>query len=70
MPEMEGQSSRRIPLAEQRRRTIELDALRLLRPLTEAERAEADALAHRAYMRAWRGPLRTDKAAPGPMRRR
>jgi hypothetical protein len=45
---------RRIPLPEQLRRTAELDRIRCQRPLTEAERAEADNLAARAEMRAWR----------------
>lgn len=41
-------------LADQLRRTAELDALRLHRRLTDQEAAEADRLAHAAYMRAWR----------------
>jgi hypothetical protein len=41
-------------LADQLRRTAELDALRLRRRLTDQEAAEADRLAHAAYMRAWR----------------
>jgi hypothetical protein len=45
---------RRIPLPEQLRRTAELDRIRCQRPLTAAERAEADNLAARAEMRAWR----------------
>jgi len=45
---------RRIPIADQRRRTAELDAIRCRRPLTFAEQAEADRLANAAYLRAWR----------------
>ena len=44
---------RQMPLADQRRRMAELDAIRLQRGLTAGEQAEADRLAHRAYMRAW-----------------
>lgn len=43
-----------IPVADQLRRTRELDRLRTIRGLTAEERAEADSLAHRAYMREWR----------------
>lgn len=45
---------RALPLAEQLRRTTELDIIRCHRPLTDAEKAEADNLASRAQMRAWR----------------
>lgn len=38
----------------QRARTAELDDLRLSRPLTKAEQAEADRLAHCLYMRVYR----------------
>jgi hypothetical protein len=43
-----------IPRPQQLQRTRELDRLRCQRPLTDAEKAEADALAYRAEMRAWR----------------
>lgn len=43
-----------IPLAAQLQRTRELDVLRCERKLTAAEQAEADMLASRAQMRAWR----------------
>jgi len=43
-----------IPLAQQLQRSAELDAIRLTRKLTAEEQAEADRLADRAYMRAWR----------------
>jgi hypothetical protein len=43
-----------IPLAQQLQRSAELDAIRLARKLTAEEQAEADRLADRAYMRAWR----------------
>ena len=43
-----------IPVREQLQRTAELDVLRLQRPLTPAEEAEADNLSLRAYHRAWR----------------
>lgn len=46
--------TRESPLTAQRARTAELDRIRLQRPLTASERAEADNLAHRAYMRARR----------------
>lgn len=42
------------PMAEQRRRAAELDALRLSRRLTTAEQVEADRLADAAYHRLWR----------------
>lgn len=45
---------RQIPVAEQLARTAELDRIRCQRKLTEAEQAEADNLAERAYIRAWR----------------
>lgn len=51
-------STRQMPVAEQLRRTAELDALRLQRPLTAAEQAEADNLADRAYHRHWRAQQR------------
>lgn len=50
----------RIPIAQQLQRTRELDRLRCQRPLTDAERAEADLLAYRAEMRAWRA-VQTDR---------
>ncbi|MEZ5688720.1 MAG: hypothetical protein R3E21_08075 [Caenibius sp.] len=43
-----------IPRAQVLRRSAELDEIRRKRPLTEAEYAEADDLAHRVYMIAWR----------------
>jgi predicted glycosyltransferase len=49
---------RQTSLSEQRARTAELDRLRLQRPLTPQEQAEADNLAHRAYLRAWRATQR------------
>lgn len=45
---------RRLTVAEQNARTRELDDLRLKRPLTREERAEADSLAERAYGRVYR----------------
>ncbi|HWU03005.1 MAG TPA: hypothetical protein VN222_09735 [Novosphingobium sp.] len=44
----------RITPQDLRNRIDSLDALRMARPLTPQERAEADALAHRLYMRAYR----------------
>lgn len=40
--------------AAQRARAAELDDLRTIRPLTDAEYAEADRLAHAFYMRVYR----------------
>lgn len=45
---------RQIPLADQLARTAELDRIRCRRPLTDAEQAEANNLAARAQIRAWR----------------
>lgn len=45
---------RQMPLQAQLARSAELDRLRAQRPLSAAEQAEADNLAHRAYSRAWR----------------
>lgn len=45
---------RLVPLDEQRARQRELDLIRLSRPLTTSEQAEADRLAAREQMRAWR----------------
>lgn len=45
---------RHLSTAQLRRRIDQIDALRLTRLLTAEERAEADNLAHRLYMRAWR----------------
>lgn len=45
---------RRLTVPEQLQRTRELDEIRIKRRLTEAEAAEADRLAHCAYMREWR----------------
>ena len=54
-----------IPREQQRRRTAELDAIRLQRRLTAAERAEAASLAHRAYMHAWHAATnRQSRALP------
>lgn len=46
-----------IPIADQRRRAKELDELRLQRPLSDEEAAEADNLAHRLYLRERRARL-------------
>lgn len=43
-----------MPVAEQRRRMAELDTLRIDRPLTVQERAEAESLINRLYMREYR----------------
>ena len=48
------ENRRQVPVAQQRARQAELDLIRLQRPLTHAERAEADRLAAREQMRAWR----------------
>jgi hypothetical protein len=49
--------ARRLTPVQLRTRIDALDAMRLHRPLTTAERAEADNLAHRLYMREYRaGP--------------
>ena len=48
-------------IAQQRTRRAELDTLRLRRPLTAEERAEADTLAQRLYMREWRRSLTTPR---------
>lgn len=44
----------RMSYAQQRQRTRELDDLRLQRPLTDAEKTEADELALKFYMRVYR----------------
>jgi hypothetical protein len=44
----------RMSFRQQRERTRQLDAIRLQRPLTAAERAEADDLALKLYMRLYR----------------
>lgn len=44
----------RMSYAEQRQRTRELDDLRVARGLTPAEKAEADELALKLYMRVYR----------------
>jgi hypothetical protein len=49
---------RQTSVAQQRARTAELDRLRLQRPLTPQEQAEADSLSNRAYLRAWRATQR------------
>ena len=46
--------SGRVSPAQLRSRIDQLDALRMARQLTADERAEADALTHRLYMREWR----------------
>ena len=43
-----------VPVAEQRARQRQLDLIRIARGLTSAEPAEADRLAAREQMRAWR----------------
>jgi len=43
-----------VPVAEQRARQRQLDLIRIERGLTSAEQAEADRLAAREQMRAWR----------------
>ena len=48
-------------LAQQRTRRAELDAARLHRQLTADERAEADTLTQRLYMREWRRTLATPR---------
>lgn len=49
---------RETPVAAHLARTAELDRLRVQRPLTAAELAEAENLSARAYNRAWRGRFR------------
>lgn len=53
-----GTQPRETPVAAQLARTAELDRLRVQRPLTAAELAEAENLSARAYNRAWRGRFR------------
>lgn len=53
-----------IPVAEQHRRAAELDAIRATRALTDAERAEADNLSGRIYMREYRKGGRKGRSAP------
>lgn len=45
---------RRVSIPDQRRRSHELDELRLQRGLTSTEQAEADRLAEAHYHRVWR----------------
>ncbi len=52
---------RRIPFKDQVRRRHELDAIRMQRALTAAERAEDDDLAQRFAQRVWRAQLRTPR---------
>lgn len=59
---MADHRARRMPVPDQRRRMAELDAIRLERPLTAAEQAEADRLANRAYHREWRAQQREREA--------
>lgn len=49
---------RQMSVAAQNARREELDSLRLERPLTEAEAAEADRLTHRLYLREYRAQRR------------
>lgn len=49
---------RQMTLADQRRRSAELDAIRMQRKLTPEEQAEADNLVQRAYLREWRAMQR------------
>ncbi len=51
-----------MPVPDQVRRLAELDAIRLERPLTAAEQAEADTLTNRAYHRHWRAHQREREA--------
>lgn len=44
----------RMTFRQQRERTRQLDELRIMRGLTPAERAEADALAAKLYLRVYR----------------
>lgn len=46
--------TKRMSVAEQKRRASEIEATAAKRPLTRAELDEYDNLAHRSYMRAWR----------------
>lgn len=49
----------------QRARRDQLDALRLARPLTDAERAEAERLTNALYLREWRrAAYQPRRAAP------
>ena len=49
--------------AELRQRIEQLDELRLLRSLSDAEKAEADQLSMRLYMREWRAQERERERA-------
>lgn len=53
----------RLTVAQQGERRRQLDALRLQRRLTPEERAEADDLANRLYMRVWAASLRQSSPA-------
>lgn len=57
LPAKSRRPQRRIPFADQVRRRHELDAIRLDRPLTDAEREEDDLLALRFAQRIWRQQL-------------
>lgn len=59
----ERKPPRKMSVADQVRRTRELDAIRLRRRLTPSEQAEADNLADRAYFRLWRARQREQEAA-------
>lgn len=56
-------SLRRMSVPDQRRRTAELDEIRLQRPLTTSEQAEADRLADAHYLRVWRASQAAQEAA-------
>ena len=53
----------RLTVAQQGERRRQLDAFRLQRRLTPEERAEADDLAERLYMRVWAASLRQSQAS-------
>ncbi|MFN3424522.1 MAG: hypothetical protein ACK40C_07445 [Novosphingobium meiothermophilum] len=57
-PPAHSPAARWMPVPDQVRRLAELDAIRLERPLTAAEQAEADTLTNRAYHRQWRAQQR------------
>lgn len=56
---MVTQPNRRMAAFAQGHRRAELDTIRLARPLTAAEQAEADTLTARLYMREWRRSIAT-----------
>lgn len=61
-PHARSPAARWMPVPDQVRRLAELDAIRLERPLTAAEQAEADTLTNRAYHRQWRAQQREREA--------